>query len=206
MSLFVECQLESLEPRVRAEAEPGAWVEITTPDADATARALAGTRPGAENIVLEGRQLAALSAPQRSLAGLAVALCRLDPIPTMRVADVLLLGLRAPRPHLWQTIIGSRRARAMACDDEAQVRALAGRLGIAEWLDLAAVDLPPQVQALTDVTRALASVPRALVLRRPAWLPAESLREVRAAVAGEQQRDGFAVIELVDARPEGHGG
>lgn len=202
MSLSVECQLDAMEPTVRAEAERGAWVEVTTPDADDAARAIAGTRPGAVVILLEGRQLAPLSAPQRSLAGLAVALCRLDPMPTMRVADVLLLGLRSPRPHLWQTIIGSRRARTMACDDEAQVRALAGRLGIAEWLDVAAVDLPPPVQALTDVTRAVASTPRALVLRRPTWLPVESLRDVRAAVDAEQQRDGFAVVELVDAPAE----
>ena len=203
MSLYVDCQLESHEPPVRVEAERGSWVEIAASDPDAIGRAIAGTGPGAVGILLDGRQLAGLNAPRRSLAGLAVALGRLEPMPTMRVADVLLLGLRAPRPHLWQTIIGSSRARAMMCDDEAQVRSLAGRVGIAEWLDVPAVDLPPQVQALTDVTRALASVPHALVLRRPTWLPAESLRELRTAVDDEQQRHGFAVVELVDASTPG---
>ena len=206
MSLYVDCQLHADQPPVRVEAERGSWVQVTAPDPDGTVRAIAGTGPGAVGILLDGRQLAALNAPHRALAGLAVAVCRLDPMPTLRVADVLLLGLRAPRPHLWQTIIGTSRARAMMGDDEAQVRALAGRVGIAEWLDVAAVDLPPQVQALTDVTRALAAVPRALVLRRPTWLPAESLREMRTSVSEEQQRHGFAVVELVDASPHDTGG
>lgn len=205
MSLYVDCQLDTARRPLRAEAAGGEWVEVGATDPDAVARSLAGTGPGAVGILLDGRQLAGLRAPQRSRAGLAVALCRLDPMPTLRVADVLLLGLRAPRPHLWQTLIGSSKARAMISDDEAQVRALAGRVGVAEWVDAPAVDLPPQVQALVDVARALASVPGAVVLRRPSWLPEPILHTVHSAVRDEQQRDGFAVVELYDAAPAAAG-
>lgn len=201
MSLYVDCSFAADQPPLRAEAAAGEWVSVHNADPDAAARVIAGTQDGEVGILLDGNQLGGLRAPQRSRAGLAVALCRLAPMPTMRMADVLLLGLRAPRPHLWQTIVGTTRARTMIRDDEAQVRALAGRLGVAEWVDAAAVDLPPQVQALTDIARALASVPRALVLRRPTWLPAAHLTHIDSVLRDEQQRDGFAMLELVDSSP-----
>lgn len=198
MSLYLDCQLDGQPRPLRAEAEAGGWVTIACPDPDAAARATAGTGPGEVGILLSGRQLAGLRAAQRSRAGLAIALCRLGPMSTMRLADVLLLGLRAPRPHLWQTIAGTSKARTMMRDDEAQVRSLAGRLGMAEWVDAPAVDLPPDVQALADITRAIASAPRALVLRRPTWLDDEPLGHIMATVRDEQQRDAFAVVELTE--------
>jgi ABC-type branched-subunit amino acid transport system ATPase component len=198
VSLYVDCLLEPDAPVLRVEAAAGTWVGIDCRDAAAVARAIAGTGPGEVGILLRGRQLAGLTAPQRARAGLAVALCRLQPMPALRVADVLLLGLRAPRPHLWQTLAGTRKARTMMRDDEAQVRALAGRLGLAEWVDAPAVDLPPEVQALADLTRALASVPAALVLCRPTWVPGEALGHIELAIRDEQARDGFAVVELRD--------
>lgn len=201
MSLYLDCLLDSDQPPLRAEAEQRSWVTVGCKDADAAARAIAGTGPGEVGILLSGRQVAGLDAPQRSRAGLAVALCRLPPMPTLRLADVLLLGLRAPRPHLWQTMAGTSRARTMMRDDEAQVRALAGRLGAAEWLDAPAVDLPPEIEALADVTRAIGAVPQALVLRRPEWLAPDQLGHIEAAVRDEQQRDGFAVVELADHVP-----
>lgn len=204
MSLFVDCRLATAQ--VRVEAARGDWVEAAAADPDGVAGAIAGTGPGTAEILLEGHRLDRMRAPQRSRAGLAVALCRLPPLPTLRVADVLLLGLRAPRPHLWQTLVGSTRARTMVCDDEAQVRALAGRLGIAEWVDVPAVDLPAHVQALTDITRAVAALPKGLVLRRPGWLPPQTVQDIRAAVREEQERDGFAVVELYDAAVADPGG
>ena len=198
MSLYLDCLLDSDQPPLRAEAEQGEWVTVACKDPDAAARAIAGTGPGVVGILLGGNQVAGLRAPQRTRAGLAVALCRLPAMPTLRLADVLLLGLRAPRPHLWQTVAGTSTARTMMRDDEAQVRALAGRVGVAEWLDAPAVDLPPDVQALADVTRAIAAVPQALVLRRPQWLSEDALGHIEAAVRDEQQRDGFAVVELTE--------
>jgi ABC-type branched-subunit amino acid transport system ATPase component len=206
VNLYVDCQLEADEPPLRIEASSGTWVTSASTDPDGAARAIAGTGPGAVGILLGGRQLASLRAAQRWHAGLAVALCRLEPMPTMRVADVLMLGLRAPRPHLWQTIAGTAKARTMMRDDEAQVRGLAGRLGIAEWVDAPAVDLPPEVQAVTDIARALASVPRALLLRRPAWLAAATRGHIEAAIRDEQQRDGFTVVELTGVADDDDGG
>ena len=195
MSLVVTCRLDGDGSRT-VDAPAGSWVRADAADPDAVGRAVAGTGPGEVTIQLNGRDLTGLRAEQRSRAGLSVALCRLEPLPMMRVADVLLLALRAPRPHLWQTIAGTSRARTMMRDDEAQVRALAGRVGVAEWLDAPAVDLPAAVQALTDITRALASLPQALVLCRPGWVGQETLDHIDAALRDEQQRDGFAVLEL----------
>jgi ABC-type branched-subunit amino acid transport system ATPase component len=206
VNLYVDCQLDTDLPPLRIEASPGTWVTSASRDPDGAARAIAGTGPGAVGILLGGRQLAGLRPSQRWRAGLAVALCRLEPMPTMRVADVLLLGLRAPRPHLWQTIAGTAKARTMMRDDEAQVRGLAGRLGIAEWVDAPAVNLPPEVQAVTDIARALASVPHALLLRRPAWLTVGERGHIEAAIRDEQQRHDFAVVELTGVADEGDRG
>jgi hypothetical protein len=62
------------------------------------------------------------------------------------------------------------------------------------------------VQAVTDIARALASVPHVLLLRRPAWLAAGARGHIEAAIRDEQQRDGFAVVELTDVAVGGGGG
>jgi ABC-type branched-subunit amino acid transport system ATPase component len=207
VSLYADCLLPGAARPLRIEADDGSWVTAVHEDPDAVAGALDGTGPGAVGILLGGRQLAGLGGAERARAGLVVATCRLPLVPTMRVADVVLLGLRAPHPHLWQTIIGTTRARQMSDDDEAAVRALAGRMGLAGWVDAPAVDLPPVVQALADVTRAVASLPDVLVLRRPEWLPTPALAEITAALRDEQVREGFTVVELatVGADPTGDG-
>jgi ABC-type branched-subunit amino acid transport system ATPase component len=205
VSLFLDYLGGPDQRPIRAEAEDGEWVPLEHHDPDAVVQAMAGTGPGTVSILLDARQLAALNAQDRFHAGLAVATCRLPELPTMRVADVLLLGLRAPRPHLWQTVAGTKRAHTMARDDEAHVRALAGRLGLAHWLDGVAVGLPPEAQALADVTRGLAAVPRALVLRSPQWLAAADREGIVAAIRDEQERQGFAVVEVISPDERGPG-
>ncbi len=182
------------------EAEPGAWVTVEHPSPDAVVAAIGGLGPGDVAIELDGACLTNCTAAQRHAARLCTAGCRLDPLPALRVADVIGLGLRAPQPRLWQALIGTAKARGYSADDEAQVRALAGRVGLARWVDRTAVSLPLKVEALVDVTRALAGLPEALVWRRPEWLDPASLAEVTEAVAAEQRLGGFTVVEFTGRR------
>jgi ABC-type branched-subunit amino acid transport system ATPase component len=120
----------------------------------------------------------------------------LEPLPALRVADVVGLGVRAPQPPLWQALIGTSRSRALSADDEAMVRALSGRVGLAGWVDRTAVNLPLKVEALVEITRALAGLPHGFVWRRPEWLDPGSLAELNEVVAAEQALSGFAVVEV----------
>jgi ABC-type branched-subunit amino acid transport system ATPase component len=200
MTLSVAWRLPPDRGEARAEAAAGTWTVAEDPDPDGVLAALAGSRPGEVRVTAGGQVLEGARALR--LGRVAVAGCRLEPIPTLRVADVVLLGLRAPRPSLLHTLVGTRRARTMSDDDEAQVRALAGRTGLAAWVDRPAADLPPDVAALTDVTRALAGLPRGLILRRPDWLQAAAADQIREVVRAEQHIHGFAVVELAPRPPD----
>lgn len=181
------------------EADLGEWVTVASPIPAQAVAAISGLGPGDVTIELDGQALSDASAAQRHAARLCSASCRLDPLPALRVADVIGLGLRAPQPRLWQALIGTARARAQSDDDEAAVRALAGRVGLSRWVDRTAVSLPLRVEALVDVTRALAGLPRALVWRSPEWLDPSSLAEVNEAVAAEQALAGFTVVEFISS-------
>ena len=197
MTLDVECLVPPSPAPMRLTAGPGEWLVVEHEDPDAAVAAIAGFGRGTARINLDGDVLDGATPVQRQRAQLCVATCRVDPLPTLRVADVVMLGLRAPEPPLWKTLVGTHRARAMAADDEAHVRALAGRTGLARWIDHTAVDLPDDVVALMDVTRALAGLPKSLVWRSPQWLGAETVATLRACIEHEQTSGGFSVVEFV---------
>lgn len=186
---------------VHADAGAGDWVVVAHPAPDAVVAAVGGVGPGDLTITLGDTDVGALSAARRHQAKLCVTGCRLDPLPALRVADVVGLGVRAPQPPLWQALVGTARSRALSKDDEAMVRALAGRVGLARWVDRTAVNLPLKVEALVDITRALAGQPLALVWRRPEWLDAGSLAELNDVITAEQQLAGFTVVEFAQGRP-----
>lgn len=185
---------------VSVRADPGQWVVVPHPAPEAVVAALAGLDSDDLPVSLDGQDLSGLPAIGRHRAQLCAASCRLDQLPALRVADVIGLGLRAPQPALWQALVGTSKARGHSADDEAQVRALAGRLGLAGWVDRSAVNLPLKVEALVDIARALAGAPKAFVWRRPEWLDPASRAEINDAVAAEQQLAGFAVVEFIRAR------
>ena len=197
MTLSIECLIPPATEPVRIEADDGQWVVVAHEQADVAVAAIAGYGPATARVVLDGEHLDAASTAQRHRAQLCVATCRVDPLPTLRVADFVLLGLRAPEPPLWKTLLGTSQARAMSADDQAQVRALAGRTGLAGWVDRPVVDLPDLVIALMDVTRALAGLPKALIWRRPDWLSPEDIEHVRDAIRHERSTTGFIVVEVI---------
>jgi len=195
VTLVVAWRLNPYADRVQADVARAQWRTVEDLDADEIWSTLMGEGPGDREIVLDGTAVTRFGTTR----GVAAAGCTLDPMPTMRVVDVVGLGLHGPRLPLWQTLLGTRRARSRADDDEARARAVAGRTGIAAWVDRTAVDLPAPVGALVDVTRAVAGPPAALLLRRPDWLDPWVAAETRDVVAAEQRIHGFGVIEI--ARP-----
>jgi ABC-type branched-subunit amino acid transport system ATPase component len=197
MTLLVDCVAAGHAAPIRVRVPAGAWAVVHHPEPDALVAALAGTEPARGGIVLAGVELAAAAAHERARRGLAVVTGRLGDLPGLRVADVLQLGPRAaPPPPVWAVMAGTDRAKRVAAEDEAAVRALAGRLGLAPWLDADASRLPPRVVALTDLVRALAGAPRAVVWRSPDWLASGEAAAARAALEAEQARQGFAVLEV----------
>ena len=200
MKLVVDGQVEGV--RAHATVDAGEWVVLTHTAPDQVVAAIGGVGArDAMTISLGGTPLEELSAGERHRARLCVTACRLDQLPALRVADVVGLGVRAPQPPLWQALVGTTRSRALSADDEAMIRALAGRVGLARWVDRTAVNLPLKIEALVDLTRALAGLPEALVLRRPEWLDAQSLAELNDVVVAEQRQAGFAVLEVAANRP-----
>lgn len=198
MTLAVDGVCADQELHLRAGG--GEWVVVRHWDPDAAVAAVAGLAASSLAVALDGQDLRSASPAERSKAQLCAATCRLDQLPALRVADVIGLGLRAPQPALWRALIGTAGSRVQSADDEAQVRALAGRVGLAGWVDTTAVNLPLKIEALTDIARALAGVPKALVWRRPEWLDPASLQEITDAVVSEQRLAGFAVAEFVQQR------
>ena len=196
MKLVIEGTLNDGGAPVQAAAEAGQWTVVEHPAPDAVVAAVGGVGPGHLRIRLGEQDLSDTGPAGRHDARLCVTGCRLDPLPALRVADVVGLGVRAPQPPLWQALIGTGRSRALSQDDEAMIRALAGRVGLAGWVDRTAVRLPLKVEALVDITRALAGLPLAFVWRRPEWLDPGSLAEINEVVTAEQQQSGFAVVEF----------
>jgi ABC-type branched-subunit amino acid transport system ATPase component len=164
-------------------------------DPDALVAVLAGTRAANGRAWLDDEDVLRLSAGARRAAGLAVATGRIADLPGLRVVDVLLLG----RPHvgLWRSLIGRGGDQQPPADeDEADARALAGRMGLGPWLDLPAADLPPAVRVLTDAVRALVAGPAALVWRDPDWLDAADRDGLVETVRTESGRGGVATVRI----------
>lgn len=175
-------------PLVRVAVGAGEWARVADRAPDALLAAVAGLRAASGSVVLDGRELGGMSAPARVAAGLATVTGRLPDLPALRLVDVL--RLRRPR--------GLRRvqgARHRPPDDEASARALAGRLGLAGWLDAPAAGLPPAIVAAADLLRAFAQDPIALVWREPEWL-GDQAGAVADILATEQARTGLAVVAL----------
>lgn len=198
-------------PAVTTEVAAGEWATLAHPDPEALLATIAGEGATAPygRVVLAGQDLSGQPLSQRTRAGLAVCPGRLGDLRGMRVVDVVLLAHTEAVDGLsWRAALGSKRARAALADREAAVRALCERMGIGGWMDAEAVGLPHRVAAVTDLVRAVAGAPRALVWAVPSTQahpdtvprpdePAVSV--LAAALAAEQERLGMAVLAVEPA-------
>jgi ABC-type branched-subunit amino acid transport system ATPase component len=197
MSLLLDCVSVDGSAPLRVLVPSGGWAQVAHPEPDALCAVIAGLRPGVGGIILDGRELSGLDAAMRVRFGLATVPSRVPDLPGVSVLDVALLARPAGRdPRSWTTLLGVGRARQQLGDAEAAVRSIAGRMGLAPWLDREAVRLPEEVQALLDAVRALSAAPDGLVWRRPEWLPVAAGDELAQAIVVEQERLGLTVVEL----------
>lgn len=197
-------------PAVTTEVAAGQWVTLAHADPEALIAAVACDPAGGGapdgRVLLGGADLSGQPTSQRVRAGLGICPGRLEDLPGMRVLDVVLLApTEAARGLSWRAALGSRRARAGLADRETAARALCERMGIGGWIDAEAVGLPRRVAAATDLVRAVAGAPRALVWAVP---PAEAdphtvprpdepaVSVLAAALAVEQARLGMAVLAV----------
>jgi ABC-type branched-subunit amino acid transport system ATPase component len=187
---------------VHVEVAAGAHAVIAVGDPDALARCVAGVGPGHGGVRLGESVLTGASAARRWQAGLAVVLSALPEDAGPSILDVILLG-DGSRGR-WETLaaaLGTRRAHGRSADAEAAARALAGRIGLAPWLDTPVTAAPPHARASADLARALSGTPKALVWRRPEWLRPVEIRSLAAFVQDEARRLGLAVLEVREATP-----
>jgi hypothetical protein len=152
---------------------------------------------------LDGARLPDGAPGARLAAGLAVATCTVPSRfegPLLEL--VLLVDRRSRRARAAAAAAGARRTRAAIADGQAAGRALAGRLGLARWIDRPPAAAPPEVRALADVTRALLAEPAALVARFPRWLPEDARGALLATVEQETARRGIALLWVDELRPQ----
>lgn len=180
---------------LRVVVPPGGWVRIARPDADVVLDAIAGLVASTGGIVVDGRELGVLTPAARVRAGLHVVNGRVPDIPAASVLDLLLMSRRpvTGRAAL-RSVIGLRGRRDL--DEEAEARAIAGRLGLAGWVERPAAGLPAGVRLLADAARALLAAPKAVALRAPEDLPEADAADVRETLADAQSRAGFPVLEV----------
>jgi ABC-type branched-subunit amino acid transport system ATPase component len=182
---------------IRISVASGAWATLRREDAEAIMDDCTAAAPMPGPVLVDGRRVDRLPAPARIAAGLVAVPSRVGAVPALQVLDVVLLTRRVPgRLTTWRAALGSSRARTLLDDEKAAVRALAGRLGLGRWLDVDATELPADVAALVDLTRALAAEPRAVVWRRPEWLPRGEQADLAGLLADETARIDCAVLEL----------
>jgi branched-chain amino acid transport system ATP-binding protein len=89
--------------------------------------------------------------------------------PGMTARDNLMAGAhRHVRTHPWQQMLWLGSARREERQIEARADALLDLVGLAQFRDAAATDLPMGAQKLLEVVRALMAEPRLLLLDEPA--------------------------------------
>lgn len=183
-------------PVVRVAVPAGGRVVVRHPAPERLVRCVAGTEDGAGGLLLDGVEVAGLAPNERVAAGLGTATCRLPALPAMRVLDVVLLASPVGGPsRSWRAALGLGVSADLR-DQEAAARAHAGRIGLGRWTTSRITGIPAAVEALTDLARALAGSPAALVWRLPEWLGPGDIRAAREVVADHQERLGFAVVEV----------
>lgn len=183
----------------------GELATLAVPDPDRFVDALAGWGGEGAGVLLDGVDLSSAGAVARWRAGLAVVTCRLPAAYEGPLLDLVLLGDRGTA-GMFGLALGTRRSRSALADAEAAARALAGRVGLARWLDAAPATVPAEVRALADLTRALLSAPGALIVRRPDWLGPRGRALIAAALEPEAARLDAAAAWIEADHPDGGGG
>ena len=126
-------------------------------------------RPDAGSVTFEGRELVGRRARDVVRAGLARTFQNTQLFDELTAGENVMVGRQA---HQGKGFTSAMLRLPGATAEDREARAEAGRLlrliGIEEWVDVPAADLPAGIRRLVEIARALATGPRLLLLDEPA--------------------------------------
>jgi ABC-type branched-subunit amino acid transport system ATPase component len=155
-------------------------------------------RPDQGSVLFEGKELVGRRPRDNVSAGVARTFQNTQLFNEMTAVENVMVGCQAHQPRGFTTSL-LRLPGALAEDRDARLEA--GRLlrliGIEEWLDAPAADLPAGIRRLVEIARALATKPRLLLLDEPAaGLNATETHELVQTLF--RVRDGGVTVVIVE--------
>jgi branched-chain amino acid transport system ATP-binding protein len=155
-------------------------------------------RPDRGSIVLDGQEIAGLSAHKTARRGVIRTFQAAGVFPRMTVVENLLLGV--PPWHgerISAAILGRRRWRSEERSQVANAHALLDRLGLTALADAYAGELSGGQKRLVEIGRAMMTRPKLLLLDEPMAGVSRALAPVIEALIGEL-RDGGMTVVLIE--------
>ena len=126
-------------------------------------------RPDAGSVLFEGKELVGRRARDVVRAGLARTFQNTQLFDELTAGENVMVGRQA---HQGKGFTSAMLRLPGAASEDREAREEAGRLlrliGIEEWVDAPAADLPAGIRRLVEIARALATGPRLLLLDEPA--------------------------------------
>lgn len=150
------------------------------------------------SILLDGKQLDRLPPHLRARRGIATVFQGARVFPAMTVLENVMVGAHArTKSGIFTAALRLPRQRAEEREIVADAREALDRVGLTEWADRPATDLPLGQQRRMQVARALAARPTVLLLDEPASGLRAGEREDFAMLV-EQLKDAGTTILLVE--------
>jgi branched-chain amino acid transport system ATP-binding protein len=155
-------------------------------------------RPDAGSVRCDGRELVGRKPRDTVLIGVARTFQNTQLFDELTAAENVMVGCQA---HQRRGFAAAMLRLPSSAREDRDARAEAGRLlrliGIEEWLDTPAFDLPAGIRRLVEMARALATKPRLLLLDEPAaGLSAGETSELVRTL--ERVRDGGVTVVIVE--------
>jgi len=126
-------------------------------------------RPDEGSVLFDGAELVGRKPRETVRAGVARTFQNTQLFEEMTAAENVMVGCQAHQPKGFTTAL---LRLPMAHGEDREAREEAARLlrliGVEEWLDAQAADLPAGIRRLVEIARALATKPRLLLLDEPA--------------------------------------
>jgi branched-chain amino acid transport system ATP-binding protein len=152
-------------------------------------------KPTAGAVKFVGRDLGRLQPHQVARLGISRTFQTSHMFQDLSVIETCLVGRHGLMPrNLLEIAFSTARARREEREAEAQVRQILERLGLRDWADRHAAELPNGLQKRVEIARALSAEPQLLLLDEPAsGLTPEEVDEIRQLIV-ELNRSGLTVI------------
>lgn len=155
-------------------------------------------RPDAGSVLFDERQLLGLPPRQTVRLGVARTFQNTQLFEEMTVTENVMVGAQAGEGSgFTSAALMLRRARRERDDARELAASLQRTIGIEQWADTLAADLPAGIRRLVEIARALATAPRLLLLDEPAaGLNASETRDLVSTLY--RVRDGGVTVLVVE--------